>query len=204
MNSVTPVKYNFKLSTRKYTLSTNNHFKIPSIGLIQSFKLLNYSDLIEKYNHSKIQVLLQVGNFPININDMLNYRRQTSADAGVSAQSNSSVDRFENNDKTDQNDTLKNDTIDIKQLREYIRNIDYPESDYENKLLNFEQYLFSQQLKCTEHYYTLSNKDLQDSLFTSGVNVYVIVNYVDIENNQNVEINDDLIIEETYFEKILK
>ena len=135
---------------------------------------------------------------------MLNYRRQTSADVGVSAQSNSSVDRFENNDKTDQNDTLKNDTIDIKQLREYIRNIDYPESDYENKLLNFEQYLFSQQLKCTEHYYTLSNKDLQDSLFTSGVNVYVIVNYVDIENNQNVEINDDLIIEETYFEKILK
>jgi len=171
MNSVNTVKYNFKLSTRKYTLTTNNHFKIPTIGLIQSLKLLNYSDLIEKYNHSKIQLILQVGNFPININHM-------------------STLEFEN------------DIIDIKKIREYIRNIDYPETDYENKLLNFEQYLFSQQLKCTEYYYTLPNKDLQESLFTSGINVYIIVNY--IENNQTVEINDDLLIEETYFEKILK
>jgi hypothetical protein len=189
MNSVTPVKHNFKLSTRKYTLSTNNNFKIPSIGLIQSLKLLNYSDLIEKYNHSKIQLLLQVGNFPININDILNI-------------SSSSIE-YETNDTTREVDT-PNDTIDIKKIREYIRNIDYPETDYENKLLNFEQYLFSQQLKCTEHYYTISNKDLQNSLFTSGVNVYVIVRYIDIENNQIVEINDDLVIEETYFEKILK
>ena len=192
MNSVNPVKHNFKLSTRKYTLSTNNNFKIPTIGLIQSLKILNYSDLIEKYNHSKIQLLLQIGNFQININDMLNNR------------SNLTIEYSGNNDEIKNDDISKNDTIDVKKIREYIRNIDYPETDYENKLLNFEQYLFSQQLKCTEHYYTISNKGLQDSLFTSCVNVYVIVNYIDIENKKIVEINDDLLIEETYFEKILK
>ena len=103
-----------------------------------------------------------------------------------------------------------NDISFIKSLRNYIRNIDFPETDFDNKLINFEHYLFSQQLKCTEHYYTINNKDLQNSIFTSGINIYIDIK----ENNENKDdsqteivdgftlIEEELQIEETFWDKI--
>ena len=101
MNSINLVKHNFKLSTRNYTLSTNNNFKVPSIGLIQSFKIQNFDSLIEKYKN--IKLVLTIGNFQIETSDL--YNSETK------------------------------DTISIKELRNYIRNIDFPETDFDNKLL---------------------------------------------------------------------
>jgi len=176
MNSINLVKHNFKLSTRNYTLSTNNNFKIPSIGLIQSFKIQNFDSLIEKYKN--IKLVLTIGNFQIETSDLYNSEIK--------------------------------DTISIKELRNYIRNIDFPETDFDNKLLNFEHFLFSQQLKCTEHYYTLNNKDLQDSIFTSGINLYIEAKLNNVENSfekckdleSSSQILDDILIEETYWEKV--
>ena len=173
MNSVNLIKNNYKLSTRTYTLNKDKDFKIPSIGLIQSFKVLNLNSILEKYsNDFKIIPCITIGNFKIIPNDL-----------------------FTNNDIS---------CVSIKDLRNYIRNIDFPETEYDNQLISFEHYLFSQQLKCTEHYYTIKNTDLNDSIFTSGLNIYIELNIKsDYENTINIDIeNNDLIIEETYWEKI--
>jgi hypothetical protein len=162
MNSVNQIRYNYKLSTRNYTITKEKHFKIPSIGLIQSFKISNYEDFVNKY--SSINPVITIGNFQIEPNSL-----------------------YANEDKS---------IISIKQLRNYIRNIDFPETEFDNKLINFEHFLFSQQLKCTEHYYTIKNNDLYDSIFTSELNIY-------IELYSNGEaLTDDLVIEETYWDKV--
>lgn len=162
MNSITPVRHNYKLSTRKYTLTNEKNFKIPSIGLIQSFKITNFKELSEKYN-SEIVPVLTIGNFEISPQSL-----------------------YTHEDKS---------IISIKDLRNYIRNIDLPETDIDNKLINFEHYLFSQQLKCTEHYYTIKNSDLNDCIFTSGLNLYIEL------KNENKTIEEEIYIEETYWEK---
>jgi hypothetical protein len=180
MNSVNLIKHNYKLSTRTYTLTKDKHFKIPSIGLIQSFKILNFNSILEKYSNEnlnekyilKIVPCITIGNFKIIPKNL-----------------------FLNNDTSN---------ISIKDLRNYIRNIDFPETEFENQLINFEHYLFSQQLKSTEYYYTIKNNDLYDSIFTSGLNIYIelhIDSNCDDINIENIE-NNDLIIEETYWEKI--
>ena len=188
MNSVSLVKNNYKLSTRTYTLNKDKYFKIPSIGLIQSFKILNLNSILEKYsNEIKIIPSITIGNFKIIPSDL-----------------------FPNDDTS---------CISIKDLRNYIRNIDFPETEYDNKLLSFEHYLFSQQLKCTEHYYTIKNSDLNDSIFTSGLNIYIELTLKSNTENKTVQSepdmfpipftsvdieNNDIIIEETYWEKIYK
>jgi hypothetical protein len=171
MNSINPVKHNYKLSTRNYTLSLNNNYKIPSVGLIQSFKVVNYDEIIEKHKDKKLLLFITVGNFGI-----VPYSMYTTSE----------------------------NIICVKTLRNYIRNIDFPETDFDNKLINFEHYLFSQQLKCTEHYYTLNNSDLQNAIFTSGINVYIDIKYEDNKDNkeQLITIEDDLTIEETFWDKI--
>jgi|LakMenE18May11ns_1017448.scaffolds.fasta_scaffold9627160_1 hypothetical protein len=195
MNSIQLIKHNYNLSTRKYTLSKNNNYKIPSVGLIQSFKILNYNDLCDKYlknkdlsiNNFQLKPSLIIGNFTIVPSDL-----NSNLDSNLDSNLNSSI----------------NDIISIKDIRNYIRNIDYPETDYHNQLLNFENYLFSQQLKSTEYYYTINNKDLQNSIFNSGVNVYIemLLNNSKISNNYDNSnynrIDDDLLIEETYWDKI--
>lgn len=163
MNTINLIKYNYKLSTRNYTVSKNNNFKIPSIGLIQSFKVTNFNELNEKYKKLKLKII--IGNFSIVPSILFNVENE--------------------------------DVLNIKEIRNYIRNIDFPESDYENQLINFEHFLFSQQLKCTEHYYTIKNKDLQNSIFTSGINVYI-----EIISENNEEITEELYIEETFWDKI--
>jgi hypothetical protein len=176
MNSVSLIKHNYKLSTRKYSVSYNNNYKIPSIGLIQSFKLINYQELKEKYNKD-IVLSITIGNFTIVPYNLF---------------------------------TKDKDVIDIKNLRNYIREIDFPDDDYHNKLINFENFLFSQQLKCTEHYYTIKNSDLQNSIFTSGINVYIELKCVNessgrINDESSGRINDkdtELQIEETFWDKI--
>ena len=107
------VKHNYKLSTRNYSVSGNNNYKIPSIGLIQSFKLVNFKELKEKYNKDII-LSITVGNFTIIPYNLF---------------------------------TKEKDVINIEQLRNYIRELDFPEDDYQNKLIIFEHFLFSQQLK---------------------------------------------------------
>lgn len=172
MNSINPVKHNFKLSTRNYTLSLNNNYKIPSIGLIQSFKVVNYHEIKDKYKDKQLLLFITVGNFGI-----VPYTMYPTSE----------------------------DTICINTLRNYIRNIDFPETDLDNKLINFEHYLFSQQLKCTEHYYTINNNDLQNAIFTSGINLYIDIKYVNKDENEReqlITIEDELTIEETYWDKI--
>lgn len=179
MNNINLVKHNYKLSTRNYSLSPNSNFKIPSIGLIQSFKVLNYNEIKEKYKDHKLYLNITIGNFNIVPYSLFN---------------------------------TQDDTICIKSLRNYIRDIDFPETDFDNKLINFEHYLFSQQLKCTEHYYTINNKDLQNSIFTSGVNVYIDIKINTSENKDDgssnlvtdeyTTIEDELKIEETFWDKI--
>jgi hypothetical protein len=190
MNSINPIKHNYKLSTRNYTVSKNNNFKTQSVGLIQSFKIINFEEIKKKYNENdenqkdknnekinKIVPSLTIGNFSI-----IPYILYSS-----------------NQDNQD--------TINIKDLRNYIRNIDYPETDFDNKLINFEHFLFSQQLKSTEHYYTIKNSDLQNTIFTSGVNVYIDLKIIN-ENNEidesceNIFLNEELQIEETFWDKI--
>jgi hypothetical protein len=178
MNNINLLKHNYKLSTRNYSLSPSNNFKIPSIGLIQSFKILNYNEIKEKYKDHNLCINITIGNFNINTHSL-----------------------FKSQD----------DIICIKSLRNYIRDIDFPETDFDNKLINFEHYLFSQQLKCTEHYYTINNKDLQNSIFTSGVNVYIDIKINSSENKDDSQtqimdeftlIEEELQIEETFWDKI--
>ena len=172
MNNINLVKHNYKLSTRKYNLTKDKQFKIPSIGLIQSFKILNLNSILEKYKNLQLIPVLIIGNFEITPTLLYNHQ-----DTSI---------------------------ISIKDLRNYIRNIDFPETEIDNKLINFEHYLFSQQLKCTDHYYTIKNNDLYDCIFTSGLNVYIELR--DVNNSQNKDIHeqiiDDLDIEETFWEKI--
>lgn len=178
MNNINLIKYNYKLSTRNYSISCNNNFKIPSIGLIQSFKILNYNEIKEKFNDKNIIIMVTIGNFPIYI-DKISCK----------------------------------DTFNIKDLRCYIRNLDDIINDYDNDLIKFENFLFSQQLKCTEHYYTIKNEELQNSIFTSGINVYIdIREYVPpIDDNLSIEylknlkiVDEELKIEETFWDKIFE
>ena len=178
MNNINLVKNNYKLSTRNYPVSSNNNFKIPSIGLIQSFKILNYNEIKEKYSNKDIIIVVTIGNFPIYIHKLL---------------------------------PCDEDVINIKDLRDYIRNLDDIVNDYDNDLIKFENFLFSQQLKCTEHYYTIKNEELKNSIFTSGINVYIdIREYIpSIDNELSVEyltdlkiLDDELKIEETFWDKI--
>ena len=164
MNSINLIKYNYKLSTRNYTVSKNNNFKIPSIGLIQSFKIINFNEINEKYKNN-LKIKITIGNFSITPSNLFKVENEN--------------------------------VLSIKEIRNYIRNIDFPENDYENQLINFEHFLFSQQLKSTEHYYTIKNNDLQNSIFTSGINVYIEI----IEENNNI-IEEELQIEETFWDKI--
>ncbi len=162
MNNINLVKYNYKISTRNYSLSSNNNYKIPSIGLIKSFKILNYDEIKNKYNDDDISIILTIGNFPIYVHKLF---------------------------KDDIN------VINIEDLRNYIRNLDYIITDYEHDLLKLDNFIFSQQIKCTEHYYTINNKDLQNALFTSGINVYI-----DLRINKSCEINESSVYDELSLE----
>ena len=171
LNNIIAKKDNYKLSTRTYTLNSEKQFKIPSIGLIQSFKILNYNELKEKY--SILKPVLLLGNFKIIPQEL--YSPENI------------------------------DTISIKELREYIRNMDFPNNSYENNLISMEHYLYSQQLKSTEYYYTIQNKDLFDSIFTSGMNVYIELHYCENKENDTEEtlsVVDEITIEETFWDKI--
>jgi len=172
LNNIIAKKDNYKLSTRCYTLNKEKQFKIPSIGLIQSFKIQHYDKLKEQY--SILRPVLFLGNFKITPNELY----------------------------TPENE----DVISIKELREHIRNIDFPNDVYENNLINMEHFLYSQQLKSIEYYYTIQNKDLFNSIFTSGMNVYIELEYNenDDENNKIKEqlSIDEITIEETYWDKI--
>jgi hypothetical protein len=169
LNNIIPKKDNYKLSTRCYTLNKEKQFKIPSIGLIQSFKIQNYDKLKEKY--SILTPVLFLGNFKITPQELY----------------------------TPENE----DVISIKELREHIRNIDFPNDVYENNLLNMEHFLYSQQLKSIEYYYTIQNKDLFDSIFTSGMNVYIELQYGEKDNEMKEQLSiDEITIEETYWDKI--
>ncbi len=55
LNNIIPKKDNYKLSTRSYTLNKEKQFKIPSIGLIQSFKIQNY-DKLKNYTLQKMKM----------------------------------------------------------------------------------------------------------------------------------------------------
>lgn len=168
LNNIIAKKDNYKLSTRTYTLNSEKQFKIPSIGLIQSFKILNYNDLKEKY--SILKPVLLLGNFKI-------IPQKLYSPENI-------------------------DTISIKELREYIRNMDFPNDSYENNLISMEHYLYTQQLKSTEYYYTIQNKNLFDSIFTSGMNVYIELHYCENENEETMSIIDEITIEETFWDKI--
>jgi hypothetical protein len=169
LNNIIPKKDNYKLSTRCYTLNKEKQFKIPSIGLIQSFKIQNYDKLKEKY--SILTPVLFLGNFKITPQELY----------------------------TPENE----DVISIKELREHIRNIDFPNDVYENNLLNMEHFLYSQQLKSIEYYYTIQNKDLFESIFTSGMNVYIELQYSEKDNEMKEQLSiDEITIEETYWDKI--
>lgn len=178
LNNIIAKKDNYKLSTRCYTLNREKQFKVPSIGLIQSFKIQNYDKLKEQY--SILRPVLFLGNFKITPQELY----------------------------TPENE----DVISIKELREHIRNIDFPNDVYENNLINMEHFLYSQQLKSIEYYYTIQNKDLFDSIFTSGMNVYIELEYSenDDENNETTKSDeikeqlsiDEITIEETYWDKI--
>jgi len=167
-NNIIVKKDNYKLSTRSYTLNQEKQFKIPSIGLIQSFKIQNYDKLKEQY--SILTPVLFLGKFKITPQELY----------------------------TPENE----DVISIKELREHIRNIDFPNDTYENNLINMEHYLYSQQLKSIEYYYTVKNKDLFDSIFTSGMNVYIELHYNETNDEQNEKIFDEITIEETFWDKI--
>lgn len=167
LNNIIVKKDNYKLSTRCYTLNKEKQFKIPSIGLIQSFKIQNYNKLKEQY--SILLPVLFLGNFKITPQELY----------------------------TPENE----DVISIKELREHIRNIDFPNDVYENNLLNMEHFLYSQQLKSTEYYYTVQNKDLFESIFTSDMNVYIELHYKTNETSETVDF-DEISIEETYWDKI--
>jgi hypothetical protein len=70
-----------------------------------------------------------------------------------------------------------------------------------------EHFLYSQQLKSIEYYYTIQNKDLFDSIFTSGMNVYIELQYSEKNNEKDNEMKeqlsiDEITIEETYWDKI--
>jgi hypothetical protein len=165
LNNINVKKDNYKLSTRSYTLNKEKQFKIPSIGLLGSFRITNYKELKEQY--SILKPVLLLGNFKIIPQELY----------------------------TPENE----DTISIKELREHIRNIDLPNDVYENNLISMEHYLYSQQLKSIEYYYTIKNKDLFDCIFTSGMNVYIELHYV--ENGED-KIFDEITIEETFWDKV--
>lgn len=165
LNNIVAKKDNYKLSTRSYTLNQDKQFKIPSIGLIRSFKITNYDILKEQY--SILKPVLLLGNFKIIPEELYTPENK--------------------------------DTISISELREHIRNIDLPNDVYENNLISMEHYLYSQQLKSIEYYYTIQNKDLFDSIFTSGMNVYIELHY---NENGEEKILDEVSIEETFWDKI--
>lgn len=142
MNFLNISKDSYKLSTRNYSLNFNNLYKIPSIGLIKSFKIINYNKLNEQYSTQDYQYVpvITIGNFTVY--PFLLYKPESI------------------------------DTINVKDIRNSIRDI-FSESDYQNKAITLEASLFTQQLKSLEYYYTLKKQDISDSLFTSGINVYI-------------------------------
>ena len=184
MNNINLQKYNYKLSTRNYSLSIDNNYKIPSIGLIHSFKILNYNEL---KNKNKNTIVITIGNFPIPVHKLF-------------------IDK-----ETQSSGIIDDNIISIKELRNYIRNIDDINNDYDNNLIQFEHFLFSQQLKCTEHYYTIKNEDLVNSIFTSGINLYIDIRELKSNDNNELSIeslnemkilDEELKIEETFWDKI--
>lgn len=60
-------------------------------------------------------------------------------------------------------------TISISEIRNYIRNLEYIESQQEHELELFEQLFFNNQLYGIEYYKTLTNKELSESLFTRDI-----------------------------------
>lgn len=166
LNNITVKKDNFKLSKRNYTLKRENQFKTPSIGLIQSFKIIELN--CNKLNENLVPSII-IGNFEIVPSLLYN--------------------------------PSNTDTISIVELRNYIRTIDFPETVYDNQLINLEHYFYSQQLKSTEYYYNIKNKDLFESIFTSGINVYLEIKNKDGSKIEESKMNE-IKIEEIYWDKI--
>ena len=146
----------FQKATRHFTIKSDNQFKIPSIGLIQSWKFLN------KENET-LNPFLIFGNFELQIKQI---------------------------------DSTFTDTIDIAKIRQYIRQIDFPESEDEIKLSQLEHFMCGQQIKSIQYYHSVPSSELFNCLFTSEMNVYI-----ELRNSSNETITDDFQIEETYWEK---
>lgn len=89
-------------------------------------------------------------------------------------------------------------TISVDEIRQYIREIDYPETEDDIKLLQLEDFICSQQIKSIQYYHSVPSSELYNCLFTSELNVYI-----ELRDNFNQVIQDDLQIEETYWEKNL-
>lgn len=124
-NLIENSKLNIKLNKRIYKLKKNNNYKIPSKGLIQSWKVLN------------------CGFIPILVV----------------------------NDYKIKHSRKQKELISIPELRKYIREIEFPQTQIEKELDNIENNFCMYQLYATEYYKTLPNEDLFNSLFTRDINV---------------------------------
>lgn len=149
-------KETFQQATRHFTIKSENQFKIPSIGLIKSWKILNKND-------QELNPFLIFGNYELEVKKLV---------------------------------PTMTDTICIGQIRQYLREIDYPETDDDMKLLQLEDFMCGQQIKSIQYYHGVPTSELFNCLFTSELNVYI-----ELRNSINVAIDEEFQIEETYWEK---
>lgn len=63
------------------------------------------------------------------------------------------------------------DFFSVSQLRNYVRDISFPEKEEDDRLITLEDKFYLNQLYGTEFYQFLSNRELFDSLFTRDMNI---------------------------------
>ena len=154
----------FRLKTRTFKINESNKFKIPSVGMIQQWEIKNITTIDKKKKKC-------------------NFNKDTVQP--IFCIGNMEIVPF--------NQWYECNIISVKKLRNYIRDIMFPENETDQKMLLLENVFYEQQIKGTEYYYSLTNEELFDSLFTKDLNIYIEL--------KNVPFEYEIEIEETYWEK---
>ncbi len=82
----------------------------------------------------------------------------------------------------------------VSEIRNYIRNIDCPETIDENNLCNIEGLLFKSQIDAIEFYPTLTTQNLYNSIFNRDLTIQ-------LKCLDNSDTPDEILIEETYWDR---
>jgi hypothetical protein len=90
--------------------------------------------------------------------------------------------------------------ISIKEIRDYIRNIDLPETEDEQKMINIDNLFFGFQLAAITFYPSLTTEEFNDSVFTRDIKE-MSVQFINTSEDGEEELPEAITIEEDYWDR---